>query len=223
MSSDAAAADETPAQERHASLAPHDEFVARVRADCRLPGVQQALRRGLAKKVEEVPARTHAALLRHGLIPYEAKNRRPYYAVAALIADRPRARLEAETETAEPAAEAESASPPVGGGPWGTNLGESLALAVARIGGDGIKEDGAESRLHLMVRQDEDGLHRMLPAVARLLGSAGVPIDYACLLNDLLAWRYRRDAVATRWLESYYRTLRRQEQAKNAPAGTSAK
>lgn len=223
---------------RHASLEPYDVFVAGVRAECADPGTQQALRRGLAKPVDEVPVRTHAALLRKGLVPDGEKGsrRRAFYAVAALIAARPRAQRLAETDTSDaqiPAAEggagtAQAAtvsggdvgtpSPTAAFRPLGTSLGESLALAVARQGSDGIKEEGAESRLHLMVRQDVNGIHRMLPGMLRQLGSTGIATDYACLLRDLIAWRYHRVSVATRWLEDYYRTLRRERAASAAAA-----
>jgi CRISPR system Cascade subunit CasB len=146
--------------------------------------------------------------------------------VAALIAARPSAQRIADAE--DPGGGAvttadDSSGPAAGSGhpasgdpvpgrfrPWGTSLGESLASAVTRhADAGGIKQDGTESRLHLMVRQDIDGLHRMLPAVLRRLGSAGVSADYACLLRDLIAWPKGRDAVTVRWLEDYYRTLRR--------------
>ncbi|EYT84288.1 hypothetical protein CF54_02405 [Streptomyces sp. Tu 6176] len=211
---------ETPPQ-RAESLRSHDLFVTRVIAVCRNAGEQQALRRALGKPVNEVPARTHAVLLKSRqteddgpdlpLVPYEAGDKRPFYAVAALIAARPRAQ---RVDTGTPRDDEEDHSAPAadkGPGanrfrPTGTNLGESLALAVTRRD-DAIKEKGAENRLHLMVRQDIEGLHRMLPSVVRLVSGAGVHVDYARLLRDLRAWPTYRDDVVTRWLESYYRTL----------------
>ncbi|MFJ6180021.1 type I-E CRISPR-associated protein Cse2/CasB [Streptomyces sp. NPDC092295] len=241
---------------RHSALAECDTFVGRVREACAHSGTQQALRRGLAKAVDEVSARTHAALLRNGLVPDTAggATRRAYYAVAALIAARPRAEREAVgDETAQADAPADPADVPDGqpraaaaaaaaaaatgqasrtgeritpgiasptsesGSPssWGTSLGASLAQAVTRGGQDAVKEDGVESRLHLLVRQETDGLHRMLPAVLRQLGSAGVMADYGRLLYDVRRWQYDRDATATRWLEDYYRVLRRARQTQN--------
>ncbi|WP_411114582.1 type I-E CRISPR-associated protein Cse2/CasB [Streptomyces sp. 029-5] len=251
---------------RHAALAECDTFVGRVREACANSGTQQALRRGLAKTVDEVPARTHAALLRNGLVPDTAggATRRAYYAVAALIAARPPAErlLDAATreavgdETAQadaqgdtPADPADSADVPDGQPraaaaaaaagqasrtgeritpgiasqtsesrahfSWGTSLGASLAQAVTRGGQDAVKEDGVESRLHLLVRQETDGLHRMLPAVLRQLGSAGVMADYGRLLYDVRRWQYDRDTTATRWLEDYYRVLRRARQTQS--------
>lgn len=235
--------DKSPSPPRHDKLAPYDEFVTAVRRACTHPGTQQALRRGLAKPVHEVPARTHAALLRdrdaHVPDQVRGEERRAYYAVAALIAARPRAERLADPtddETGPTDADLTSADPPIGSpgsttahtedtsrrrvpaqhsGPeqppqprpcWGTSLGASLGQAVAR---DASRAGGTESRLHLLVRQETDGLHRMLPAVLRLLGSAGVSADYGQLLYDVARWSYRREETATRWLEDYYRTRRR--------------
>ncbi len=219
-----------PPEPRHDFLKSYDGFVAGVRAACADPGTQQALRRGLAKPVDEVPARTHAALLRKGLVPNDAKGsrRRAYYAVAALIAARPRTQRLADTNPAntDATAEEEAVVAPSGFRARGTSLGESLALAVTRPGADSLKEDGTESRLHLMVRQEVDGIHRMLPGVLRQLGSVGVAPDYACLLHDLTTWQYNRDRVTTRWLEDYYRTLHRERAAAEArrasPEGPSS-
>ncbi|MFJ2674109.1 type I-E CRISPR-associated protein Cse2/CasB [Streptomyces sp. NPDC087525] len=243
---------------RHSALAECDTFVGRVREACAHSGTQQALRRGLAKAVDEVPARTHAALLRNGLVPDTAggATRRAYYAVAALIAARPRAERLSDTATREAAgdetAQADTSADVPDGQPraaaaaaaaaagqasrtgeritpgiasptsesrspssWGTSLGASLAQAVTRAGQDAVKEDGVEARLHLLVRQETDGLHRMLPAVLRQLGSAGVMADYGRLLYDVRRWQYDRDTTATRWLEDYYRVLRRARQTQN--------
>ncbi|MDT0382573.1 type I-E CRISPR-associated protein Cse2/CasB [Streptomyces sp. DSM 42041] len=216
-----------PPAPRHARLTGCDSFVERVRKACTSPGAQQALRRGLAKPVHEVPARTHAALLRGGLVPDGAKGeeRRAYYAVAALIAARPRAERVAETTSNDQGTTEQlpgvSKQPPDGAPPaatttaeqkptWGTSLGTSLAQAVIS---DRNRENGIESRLHLLVRQETDGLHRMLPAMQRLLGSTGVPADYGRLLHDIAHWTYRREETSTRWLEDYYRTLRRARQS----------
>ncbi|WP_405797437.1 type I-E CRISPR-associated protein Cse2/CasB [Streptomyces sp. NBC_01506] len=217
---------------RHPALAECDVFVGRVREACANSGTQQALRRGLAKDVDEVPARTHAALLRNGLVPDAAggATRRAYYAVAALIAARPRAERDLDTATREAAsddpAQAESQADTQVDNPadepdgrprftWGTSLGAGLAQAVTRGGQEAVKEDGVESRLHLLVRQETDGLHRMLPAVLRQLGSAGLMADYGRLLYDVRRWQYDRDTTATRWLEDYYRVLRRARQTQN--------
>ncbi|WP_330175985.1 type I-E CRISPR-associated protein Cse2/CasB [Streptomyces sp. NBC_01498] len=228
----------------------YDEYAERVRKLCReAPGKQSALRAGLGKPVTEVPARMHAALLRPGLIREDPEGRgyvdkeRAYYAIAALIAARPRSQRLSETsdtDTADTgtrehptgedvpaavAADGDSADTRPASDtsradgsatafrPRGTSLGESFAIAVGRRSPDQLNSGAAESRLHLLVRQDLDGVHRTLPSVVRWLGSSGVGPDYACLLRDLTVWRYERDAVATRWLQAFYRSLRRQETA----------
>jgi CRISPR system Cascade subunit CasB len=216
---------------REGELAKYDEFVDRVRKVCReSTGAQSALRAGLGKPVTEVPARMHAALLRPGLIrekpeePGYREKERAYYAVAALFAARPRAeRLADDPHGGDDATESASAgsSPEAevtAFHPRGTSLGESIAVAVGRRGSDDLKADTAESRLHLLVRQDLDGVHRMLPGVLRWLGSTGVAPDYACLLRDLTRWRFGRDAVTTRWMQDFYRSLRRQEGARKSPS-----
>ncbi|MFD9422930.1 MULTISPECIES: type I-E CRISPR-associated protein Cse2/CasB [unclassified Streptomyces] len=238
---------------RNPELVKYDEFADRVRRLCReSPGAQSALRAGLGRPVTEVPARMHAALLRPGLIREDPEGRgyadkeRAYYAVAALIAARPRAQRLSDAADAN-AAELGARGSLLGDGysgavtavtaddhgegtalaphksgvdgastvfrPRGTSLGESFADAVGRRSPDQFKSGAAESRLHLLVRQDLDGAHRMLPSVFRWLGSSGVTPDYACLLRDLTGWRYGHDMVATRWLQAFYRSLRRQEAA----------
>ncbi|MCC3768635.1 type I-E CRISPR-associated protein Cse2/CasB [Streptomyces sp. UNOC14_S4] len=243
-----------PLTPRHEKLKTYDTFVACVRQACERPGTQQALRAGLARPVDEVPARTHAALLRHGLVPDRSDTtvKRAYYAVAALIAARPRAERRADADArraadagdkgdksgtgatgpgadpASPAEQSESSEAEAQAQQfsWGTSLGESLAQLTVRReratapGTGGTQEtsadtcksedrvSGVEQRLHLLVRQDIEGLHRMLPAVVRQLGSAGVPVDYGRLLRDLVRWPRRRDETVRRWLEDYYRTLR---------------
>ena len=241
---------EQPSQPRDLDLVRYDEYAHRVRKLCQeAPGKQSALRAGLGKPVTEVPARMHAALLRPGLIREDPEGRgyvdkeRAYYAVAALIAARPRSQRLSEISDTD-AAETGTRQEPTGMGvptpvvtdgnsaastsgsytsgvhgtttafrPRGTSLGESFAIAVGRRSPDQLKSGAAESRLHLLVRQDLDGVHRTLPSVVRWLGSSGVGPDYACLLRDLSVWRYERDAVATRWLQAFYRSLRRQETA----------
>ncbi|MYV93089.1 type I-E CRISPR-associated protein Cse2/CasB, partial [Streptomyces sp. SID1034] len=82
------------------------------------------------------------------------------------------------------------------------NLGASLADAVNR----GLFKPGsAEADLHLMARQSSDSLHQRLPSLTQRILKGGVPLDWAVLLNDLAWWNHRRDQIATRWLESYFR------------------
>ncbi|MFJ3902470.1 type I-E CRISPR-associated protein Cse2/CasB [Streptomyces sp. NPDC090025] len=255
---------ERPPPVRHEALARYDTFVSEVLELCRCPGTQQALRAGLGRTLDDMPGRTHAALLRHGLMPGRLSNtdKRAFYAVAALVAARPRAERRADDEPARTDVPVSSAgdepAPPVGDVPaqragdvpaqragqeaggrtpresgverpepkasWGTSLGETLAglnahrdrdRAAAPTGGASPPPDraekisGVEQRLHLLVRQDIDNVHRMLPPLVRQLGSAGLAVDYGRLLSDLVQWPYRRGDVTLRWLEDYYRTLRR--------------
>ncbi|OII63098.1 type I-E CRISPR-associated protein Cse2/CasB [Streptomyces sp. CC53] len=237
---------DAPALPRHDKLAFYDAFTDRVREMCANPGTQQALRMGLGRTMDEMPSRTHAALLRHGLIPERTSsvNKRAYYAVAALIAFRPRAERRADAAARQDAAarpETDDRNPDdsdtfaaadepqarVGQrkSVWGSSFGESLAGLTARRDRPAAVADstatvpslqqdkisGVEQRLHLLVRQDIDGVHRMLPPLVRQLGSAGLAVDYGRLLYDLVRWPHRRDDVALRWLEDYYRTLRRAE------------
>ncbi|MFI8347655.1 type I-E CRISPR-associated protein Cse2/CasB [Streptomyces sp. NPDC085596] len=227
---------------RHEKLSGYDTFVTQVQQACLSPGVQQALRAGLGRPLHEIPARTFAALLRRGLVPdhvYPA-DKRAYYAVASLIAARPRAARRADapargdTQLDEHSDVSAPAVPPVEmtltskstapeKASWGTSLGESLAGVSARrvsaaepthavsTSADPHKVSGVEQRLHLLVRQDIDGLHRMMPGVVRQLNSAGIPVDYGRLLHDILRWPRWRDETTLRWLEDYYRTRRRTE------------
>jgi CRISPR system Cascade subunit CasB len=68
-----------------------------------------------------------------------------------------------------------------------------------------MKPGTAESALHLMTRQGSDAVHRTLPSLTRQLLSGGITVDWAVLLKDLSWWTRERDAVATRWLDQYFR------------------
>lgn len=211
---------------RYRRIATYDAYVAWVVKLCgKSPGDQAALRSGLGKPVEEVPARMHATLLRRAFVP-EADGTpsrqheiRAYYAVAALVAARPRALRDEPEADPQDVTEAEAGAPVAGTAKpavsgfhaSGTSLGESLALTVDRRKAGDTRVSTAEARLHLVVRQDLDGVHRMLPGLCRQLGSAGVAPDYACLLGDLIGWHHRQSEVTTRWLQAFYRTQRRRE------------
>ncbi|NJQ14408.1 type I-E CRISPR-associated protein Cse2/CasB [Streptomyces bohaiensis] len=193
-----------------------DEFCRRVVEACADPGTRQALRSAQGKTVEQVPARAHAALLRHGILGHDVhgERKRAHYAVAALIAARPSEKhtggdqseqADPDTRTegpadapAEPAEEAEAKEQPKR-----KSLGASLADAEVKRKALG----GFESRLHLLVRQDSDGLHRMLPGLLRLMRSSEVEPDHGRLLADIEWWSFSRDRTSTVWLEDYYRAL----------------
>ncbi|NEY35896.1 type I-E CRISPR-associated protein Cse2/CasB [Streptomyces sp. PRKS01-65] len=161
---------------------------------CESNQARAALRRGLGLPVERCN-HMHRYLvpwLRDHDDPHHADVRRAYYAVASLIAARPRS--------------ARDTTPGHSGSlSWyeRSNLGASLGQAVAK---GVLKENSAEGALHLMARQSSDTVHPGLPALVRQLLGGGVTVDWAVLLEDLAWWNRSRDRIATRWLESYFRT-----------------
>ncbi|WP_330324682.1 type I-E CRISPR-associated protein Cse2/CasB [Streptomyces pseudovenezuelae] len=172
-----------------------DAFVGYVLSLCENKRVQSDLRTGLGQSVERCNY-LHRYLVRRLPERLHPDARRAHYAVAALIAARPRSARTAHTERA---ASTEAAP----GWYARSNLGASLAAAVnAQI----IKAGSAEGDLHLFARQSSDALHQRLPALTRHLLSGGIALDWAVLLEDLTWWDRDRDRVVTRWLESYFRT-----------------
>lgn len=180
----------------------YDWYVAAIVKACRRPGTRAALRSGLGRSVEQA-SRMHPVVA--GLIPRDDWNRpdreRAYYTIAALLAAQPRVTRE-QPDTTEDSAEAPT--PSLRG-----NFGHSLAQAVSA---DRRRRDEPSShplarRLHLLVRQDVNGVHRHLPGLVRQLRTDQIPIDWAHLLEDLLHWRTGRDRIARRWLQTYYRQL----------------
>ncbi|WP_260334508.1 type I-E CRISPR-associated protein Cse2/CasB [Streptomyces beigongshangae] len=171
-----------------------DRFVAYVHQLCASTQARAALRRGLGLPVER------CTYLHRYLVPWLRDHddqhhgdvRRAYYAVASLIAARPRS---ARDTTPDQDASVSWYERP--------NLGASLGQAVAK---GVLKENSAESALHLMARQSSDAIHPGLPALIRQLLAGGITIDWAVLLEDLAWWNRSRDRIATRWLESYFRT-----------------
>ncbi|MEX3105999.1 MULTISPECIES: type I-E CRISPR-associated protein Cse2/CasB [unclassified Streptomyces] len=180
-----------------AEVRPSEEFVAAVVLLCREKRAQSDLRTGLGRPVERCN-RFHRHVVR--LLPddgmhYDAK--RAHYAVAALIAARPRVARDADEERA-------GDTEPVPQWRKRPNLGASLAMAVnAGV----IKPNSAEGDLHLFARQSSDAFHVRLPALTRHLLTGGIAVDWAVLLEDLTWWNRDRDRIATRWLESYFRTV----------------
>ena len=163
---------------------------------------------------------------------------RSFYTVAALVAHQPRFAEDAEDEDPQAPGEApetgtvEEAHTRAGKGNNATkqqreeeevDLGVALALSALRQSSDRQGERGdprdlgsdqrwvapQEKRLHLLCRQDLDGLYRHLPRVMGLLRSQAVIPDWTALAGDLYAWGSpgSRDRIAKKWLDSYYRTL----------------
>ncbi|MGW5442782.1 type I-E CRISPR-associated protein Cse2/CasB [Streptomyces sp. OE57] len=172
----------------------YDKFVSYVHSLCQDNRQRAELRRGLGLPVER------CNYMHRHLVPWLRDNdnhgygdvRRAYYGVASLIAARPRsARQDTPGDTSATA--------------WHQrpNLGASLGQAVAK----GVfKPNTAEGALHLMSRQSSDAVHRSLPALLAQLTGGGITVDWAVLLKDLSWWNHDRDRIATRWLDSYFRT-----------------
>ncbi|MFJ8650269.1 type I-E CRISPR-associated protein Cse2/CasB [Streptomyces sp. NPDC093546] len=172
-----------------------DTFVAYVLSLCENKRVQSDLRTGLGQPVERCN-HLHRYLVRRLPEALHRDARRAHYAVAALIAARPRPARDADAERA-------GNGDPVPQWHLRPNLGTGLAAAVnARI----IKPGSAEGDLHLFSRQSSDALHGRLPALTRHLLTGGITLDWAVLLEDLSWWNRSRERIATRWLESYFRT-----------------
>ncbi|WP_238782975.1 type I-E CRISPR-associated protein Cse2/CasB [Streptomyces monomycini] len=195
MSSTPSAPAARPSQQRAS-----DRFIAYVQQLCASNRTRAELRRGLGLPVDR------CNYLHRYLVPFLApthgkqvprEQRRAYYAVAALIAARPRA-----VRDTEPAGWHEGRPPEN----WfaRANLGACLGRAAA----DGVlKARSAEGVLHLMCQQSAESIHPGLPALTRQLANGGVAVDWAVLLEDLARWDRDRDRIATRWLESYFRVL----------------
>ncbi|MFI6359824.1 type I-E CRISPR-associated protein Cse2/CasB [Streptomyces sp. NPDC050743] len=180
-----------------------DRFVAYVHRLCESKGTRAELRRGLGLPIER------CNYLHRHLVPWlsnpaddgtgdriHPETKRAHYAVAALIAARPRT---ARHTPAPDAADSDTLPD------WYTrpNLGAALGQAVTK---GVMKPATAESTLHLMSRQTTDAIHPYLPGLIRQLLSGGISVDWAVLLEDLAWWNRDRDKIATRWLESYFRT-----------------
>ncbi|MFE7313131.1 type I-E CRISPR-associated protein Cse2/CasB [Streptomyces sp. NPDC057555] len=178
------------------------------------PGARSALRTGLRHGMDDV-RRMHRFVT-----PWLPENRhvgddeqRAYYAIAAMIASQPRnSYLQAgatdDEPEAEPAAQADTGT----AGKkeperYGDSLGRAFAIGVTQSPGRDkeMREATAEARLNLLTRQSVDGLHRHLPAAVGYLRGLEVPVDWAQLLDDLIAWPTHSGRIARRWLQDYYR------------------
>ncbi|MYX27097.1 type I-E CRISPR-associated protein Cse2/CasB [Streptomyces sp. SID8381] len=201
-----------------------EEITARCGAD---PGVRVALRKGLRRGLNDVGS------MHRIVAPWLPEERgeaeeRAFYAVAAMIADRPRHSFtapDADETTPEPdgrdlaAAGNESKTSSTAGkeaepaegqkAPARArrdSLGASFARAVIAQGGQtGVRQDTAEARLNLLTRQSLEGVHRHLPGSVRLLRASDTDIDFAVLLADLAAWPRYSKAISRRWLQDFYR------------------
>jgi CRISPR system Cascade subunit CasB len=185
-----------------------DTFVDHVLDLCEDNAAQADLRTGLGREYERCH-RMHPHLVRHLPQRMRHEDRRAHYTVAALIAVRlPRSVRDAdEPDPAAASATGDGNSTPAAVWWRRPNLGAALAQAVNK---KVFKPESAEDDLQLMTRQSAAALrHQQLPALVRRLRAAGIPIDWAVLIEDLARWDRDRDAVAARWLDSYFhvRTL----------------
>lgn len=211
------------------------------------PGARAALRSGVRRGLDQVPRMHRLVAPRLPRPSGQAlpeRDQRAYYTIAAMIADQPRHRLadgdggaDDDGETAVPTPPDEgtagSGQQSAGGAPtaqgdrdagspadrYGTSLGAAFAAAVAKAPGRDreMRASTAEQRLNLLTRQSVNGLHRHLPASVRYLLSIGAPVDFAQLMDDLIAWPVHSGRIARRWLQDYYR-LRDQAVAAEAAA-----
>jgi CRISPR system Cascade subunit CasB len=141
---------------------------------------------------------------------------RAFYAVAAIMAAQSRSARDQGTETAEEEqrdGEASAEPPPTEEGSGDAaaekpqkrpNLGVSLAEAVFKRG---LNADTTEQRLHLLARQNLDGVHRHLPRLVLHLRGDDVHVDWGVLARDLARWGHTPRQVAKEWVQSYHRTL----------------
>lgn len=181
----------------------HDAFVAYILNLCAASTKARAdLRTGLGRPLER------CTYIHRYLVPRLAQQnhperhddgRRAHYAVASLIAARPRAARDA----AKAAATAQDGAAAPAAQWWARpNLAASLAEAVNK---KLFKPDTTEADLHLMARQSSDLLLPRLPSLTHRLLEGGVAVDWSVLLEDLSGWNRDHDKTATRWLESYFR------------------
>lgn len=205
-----------PAPKRSAKqqrIEAHDDFVRYVVRQCLDLKAQADLRSGLGLPVER------CTYLHRYLVPRLPQQqapgvRRAHYAVAALIAGRPRTARDADAV----AASERDATPEAGPAWWRrSNLGASLAEAVKK---GALKPASAEGDLHLMTRQRSTAIHPRLPSLTRHLLTNDVRLDWAILLDDLSWWDQDRDRIATRWLESYFRILSSEDSEQPTDAHT---
>ncbi|NAS22180.1 type I-E CRISPR-associated protein Cse2/CasB [Herbidospora sp. NEAU-GS84] len=160
-----------------------------------------ALRRALGRPPEH-PAVRAADMVIAPALPErrDIATERAFYTVAAMIAAQPReARDETTGKTGEPVPDRPAV--PVA---QQETLGATLGRAVAQAK---LREDTTEARLHLLCRQDVDGIHRHLPRLVSTMRGDLVSVDWARLTVDLADWGRNRDYVTKRWSQDYYRAL----------------
>jgi len=186
--------------------------VLEIKTECAKPGTRSKLRRGLGKDVDEVPS------MHEIVAPWLPEHRsreseRAYYAVASMIADRPRHSSDSSSRDAEPpestVARSENEPDEKTASPYGVSLGATLAQAVFAAAPHERERRiaGTRRRLDILVRQSTSGLHRYLPSSVRFLRQCEVEPDWAQLLTDLTFWPDYAGDIGRRWQQDYFRLL----------------
>jgi CRISPR system Cascade subunit CasB len=191
----------------------YDAFVQYVSKVCaENPGQRSALRLGLGRPPEQAYT-VHATVARW--LPDGTRRAKEWalYAVASMIAAQPRSARQ------DPAEEDPTGEPTLGELPEQPapqtspkrrpSLGLAMGRAVTQTNRErrAMGQATAEKRLHLLTRQDLAGIHQHLPGAVQHIRTLGVPIDWTQLILDLGDWSFKRDQVAKRWLQDFYRTL----------------
>ncbi|MBW8484435.1 type I-E CRISPR-associated protein Cse2/CasB [Actinomadura parmotrematis] len=169
------------------------DFIALVHRLCEDPGKRAALRSGLGQPIDKCQ-RMHKLIAAYVPAGRDTDRERAYYAIASMIASLP-----PQARGAQDAAQAKS-----------RNFGVCLAEGVAR---GVLRESAAEARLNLLTRQSTKGLHRHLPAAVRALAVRPDSVDWTQLLLDIRTWDTSRERTARRWLQEFYRTRFKTDQA----------
>jgi CRISPR system Cascade subunit CasB len=81
----------------------------------------------------------------------------------------------------------------------GGNLGAALRRAQ-----DAQNKDGLDRRVMVLLDADETQLPFRLRQVIRYLYSRRVPVDWSCLLKDLLYWTHENRFVQQDWARTYF-------------------
>jgi CRISPR system Cascade subunit CasB len=192
-----------------------ERLVARVHNKLDVPADRAALRRGLGQSPEHPSVRACHAIVADLVDEHDDRaTERAFYTVAALIAAQSRqARDDSKADPTkeagdEPAdgANARATDPAATRARPAPNLGATLASALNdhKLS---VSEETTEARLHLLCRQNLDGLHRHLPRLVTHLRAELVPIDWVQLIVDLSRWNTTGDLVAKQWLQAFHRTL----------------
>lgn len=142
------------------------------------------LRRGLGKAPGTVAA------VNQYVVPYlppePSPNDDAYYLVAALFGWHPWAPWNRER------------------GRWRSNLGVSFAWAAHAKPGEPDRSAGIQRRFIALLSADRADLDSHLRHAVQRFASHEVPVDWALLLDDILAWDAADRRVQRRWARAYW-------------------